>query len=332
MNNPKISIIVPVYKTEKYLQKCINSILAQSYVNLEIILVDDGSPDKCPDICDKYALDDRRVKVIHSENKGVSAARNIGLDAAIGDYVTFVDSDDYIEKNMYQSMMRIAVEYLCDFVLCDCVKDYPDYSVVYSHCIREGYYNHQQLKDEYYQHLLIMDNLEYPATISNWVCLFKRDLLIDENNQLIRYISGVRFSEDLLFGAQVLYNAKSFYYMKNKAYYHYVIHQQSASHVFQADKWNDYKRLYYEMENYFSAVKNYDFTKQLDLVLLFFVLNSLNDILCSDIIHYDRKQLEHHILKDKNVIMMFKRIRISRLPINTKLKIKIFAYKKGIVF
>ena len=93
-----ISIIVPVYKVEKYLRKCVESIQAQTYCDLEIILVDDGSPDKCPQICDDLARTDRRIKVIHKENGGLSSARNVGLDKATGEYITFVDSDDTINS------------------------------------------------------------------------------------------------------------------------------------------------------------------------------------------------------------------------------------------
>ncbi len=97
-----ISIIVPVYKVEKYLKRCIDSIINQTYKNLEIILVDDGSPDNCGQICDEYAEKDSRIKVIHKENHGVSAARNTGIDIAAGEYLGFVDSDDWIEKDMYE--------------------------------------------------------------------------------------------------------------------------------------------------------------------------------------------------------------------------------------
>jgi len=95
MNNIKISIIVPIFKVEKYLQKCLDSVLSQTYKNLEIILVDDGSPDRCPIICDEYAAKDSRVRVIHKQNGGLSDARNEGLKKAVGDYVIFLDSDDY---------------------------------------------------------------------------------------------------------------------------------------------------------------------------------------------------------------------------------------------
>ena len=96
---PEISIIVPVYNTEKYLHRCIDSILAQTFTDFELILVDDGSPDNCPQICDEYAEKDCRVKVIHQENGGLSAARNAGIDIATGTFIFFCDSDDYIKED-----------------------------------------------------------------------------------------------------------------------------------------------------------------------------------------------------------------------------------------
>ena len=109
-NNELVSVIVPVYKVEPYLDRCVASILAQTYPNLEVILVDDGSPDNCPALCDAWAQRDARIRVIHKKNGGQSDARNVGLDAASGAYISFVDSDDYIEKNMYEVLeerMRI---------------------------------------------------------------------------------------------------------------------------------------------------------------------------------------------------------------------------------
>ena len=106
MNKPLVSVIVPVYKVEDYLDKCVKSIVAQTYENLEIILVDDGSPDNCPSMCDSWAQKDSRIKVIHKENGGVSSARNSALDAAAGDYICFVDSDDFIEPNAVGYMLE----------------------------------------------------------------------------------------------------------------------------------------------------------------------------------------------------------------------------------
>lgn len=115
---PELSIIVPIYKVEKYLPKCIESILNQSFTDFELILVDDGSPDYCGLICDEYAGKDSRVKVIHQNNQGVSAARNAALDVAEGRYLGFVDADDWIEKDMYQTMLQTAFANGADVVIC----------------------------------------------------------------------------------------------------------------------------------------------------------------------------------------------------------------------
>ena len=115
MNN-SVSVIVPVFKTEKYLKKCIDSILCQSFGNFEAILVDDGSPDNCGKICDEYALRDSRVKVLHRANEGVSGARNAALDVAAGDFVTFVDSDDALPSDALEKLVYTQQSTSADMV------------------------------------------------------------------------------------------------------------------------------------------------------------------------------------------------------------------------
>ncbi|QDP85819.1 glycosyltransferase [Chryseobacterium sp. SNU WT5] len=117
--NDKISIIVPVYNVEKYLPQCMDSIIFQTYQNLEIILVDDGSTDSCPQICDDYALKDERVRVIHQKNTGVAVARNMGLGILTGDFVAFVDPDDILAPHFYENMLRCLIENNADIVECD---------------------------------------------------------------------------------------------------------------------------------------------------------------------------------------------------------------------
>ncbi len=112
---PVISVIIPVYKVEEYLRQCVDSVIAQTYANLEIILVDDGSPDNCPQICDEYAQRDSRIKVIHQKNAGVCAAREAGVQAATGAYISFVDSDDYISSEYYASLLALMGE--DDFII-----------------------------------------------------------------------------------------------------------------------------------------------------------------------------------------------------------------------
>ena len=115
---PLISVIVPVYNVENYLPRCLDSIINQTYTNLEILLVDDGATDNSGKLCDEYAQKDNRIRVFHKENGGVSSARNMGLDNATGEYIAFVDSDDYIDKCMYEIMLNSSVQNNADIVVC----------------------------------------------------------------------------------------------------------------------------------------------------------------------------------------------------------------------
>lgn len=121
-----VSIIVPVYNVERYLHRCIRSILEQTYVDWELILIDDGSTDDCPCICDKFAQEDQRIKVIHKTNGGLSDARNHGLDAAVGEYVLFVDSDDFIHVNMLDTLVQISQKENADIVQCTYIRGERD--------------------------------------------------------------------------------------------------------------------------------------------------------------------------------------------------------------
>lgn len=126
-----ISVIVPIYKVELYLNQCIESIVKQTYHNLEIILVDDGSPDNCGGICDEWAKKDCRIKVIHKLNGGLSDARNAGIEIATGNYIAFVDSDDWIEPNMYELMIRALKKEKADFCACGIIDSYKDKDIIH---------------------------------------------------------------------------------------------------------------------------------------------------------------------------------------------------------
>lgn len=125
-----ITIVVPVYNVEKYLNKCVESIVNQTYENLEIILVDDGSPDNCPQMCDEWAKKDCRIKVVHKKNGGLSSARNAGIDAMTGDYVLFIDSDDYIELNMAEIMYTNIIKDNYDVCVCNNSHTDKNYNII----------------------------------------------------------------------------------------------------------------------------------------------------------------------------------------------------------
>ena len=122
IQKPKINIVVPVYKVEKYIEKCVNSLIIQTFKDIEIILVDDGSPDNCPVLCDQYALEDDRIRVVHKENGGLSSARNTGLEVISGDFFMFVDSDDWLDKETGEYSFKIATTYDADCLMFTYIK------------------------------------------------------------------------------------------------------------------------------------------------------------------------------------------------------------------
>lgn len=165
-----ISVIVPIYKVEEYLDECISSIVAQTYKNLEIILVDDGSPDNCGAICDDWAEKDSRIRVIHKENGGLSDARNAGLSMANGDYIAFVDSDDWIDLRMYEKLLLAMKREDCDLVACNILSCYPERQVPY------GCETYTVGGSEVFLSMLY-DDTRFP--VSAWNKLYRRELWDD---------------------------------------------------------------------------------------------------------------------------------------------------------
>lgn len=141
MTNRKVSISVPVYNVEKYLRKCLDCLINQTLRDIEIILVDDGSTDLCPSICDEYVILDERVKVIHKQNGGLASARQAALDVATGDYFCACDADDWVEPDMYERLYQKALETDADIVMCDYWSEYSDGNMVahrYPYQLEEG--------------------------------------------------------------------------------------------------------------------------------------------------------------------------------------------------
>ena len=147
-----ISVIVPIYKVEQYLDQCVESIRVQTYKNLEIILVDDGSPDKCPELCEQYALKDERIIVVHKKNGGLSDARNYGINVSTGNYIIFVDGDDYIEKNMIQRLYDALQNSKADIVVggINYVDEYGKILPKTQENLPEGIMSQQDFWNKYY--------------------------------------------------------------------------------------------------------------------------------------------------------------------------------------
>ena len=207
-NDILVSVIVPIYKVQDYLKRCVDSILKQTVTNIEVLLVDDGSPDECPDMCDEYAQKDKRVKVIHKLNGGLSDARNAGLDVARGKYISFIDSDDWIEPNMLEELCYAAVIFNADIAECDFCNVYKD-KVVNEMGNTGCYYTATSLDAQKYQ----MDWSYFKCVA--WNKIYNSSLFMDGK----RYPKG-KYHEDEFFTYLVTYEAKKLVYV-DKVLYNY---------------------------------------------------------------------------------------------------------------
>lgn len=214
MEAPLVSVIVPIYKVEPYLHRCVDSILSQTYINLEIILVDDGSPDNCGKICDEYAQKDNRVKVIHKKNGGLSDARNVAIDEATGEYITFVDSDDYIDICYVDYLYLIALQNQCQVAIVQPCSFYE---------------NTKPNKKQHIERIDVLSPLEaikamfYQKRIetSAWGKLYHRTLF----ETGIRYPKGLLF-EDNPVTFRLLYHSNQVV-VSNNQFYFYLIRSNS---------------------------------------------------------------------------------------------------------
>jgi len=221
-----ISIIVPVYNCEEYLDKCLRSIIGQTYKNIEIIIVNDGSTDNTAAICESYKKIDSRIKVIHKENGGPTSARKTGLQIANGDFVTFVDGDDWIENNLIEEMVLMQEQTNSDLIITGCVKETGRNSQIVKNNIKQGYYHKEKLISEIYPKMLYYDGFyKFGITQYMWSKLYKLDNAIKAINTLD---DRVYDGEDVIFVYTCLLNVDSIY-ISDKCLYHYRIHQESIT-------------------------------------------------------------------------------------------------------
>ncbi|MBE7064488.1 MAG: glycosyltransferase family 2 protein [Ruminococcaceae bacterium] len=225
-NDPLISIIMPVYNVEKYIRRSLDCVVNQTYTNLEIILVDDGSQDNCPAICDEYAEKDSRIKVIHKQNGGIGSARNAGMDIATGDYLTIFDPDDYVSLEVCQKLVSACIKYHADMVV----------------------FNYKRIDEDgnTVEKINRCSQISLPEQVTEWTCnkFFEMVVSIDSVicgytwNKLIKRdkIRGMKYveekipSEDLLFMQQLSVRLDKILYIPDELYF-YVVHPNSASNL-----------------------------------------------------------------------------------------------------
>ncbi len=268
-----VTIIVPVYKVEKFLDRCVTSLRNQTLQDIEIILVDDGSPDRCPEMCDALAVQDRRIRVVHKKNGGLSSARNAGLKVAAGKYVGFVDSDDDVELDMYEKMLSVIESENVDFVMSDYLRIPANGSrYLKTLSIRSGRYDKTALREEIFPSLIMGENVDYGPLLSVWHCLYKTDFL--RSNGFF-FDEEVRWSEDNIFSAIVGYHADSFYYLKGEGLYHYYQNPGTITTGYRPGAWVVYCTMNRHLHDVFDCVTDYNFSRQLKLHMIYYACNCI---------------------------------------------------------
>ena len=214
-----VSIIVPIYNVEAELRKCVSSILAQTYKDIEVILEDDGSPDNCGAICDEFASKDTRIVVIHKKNGGLVNARKSGLERSTGRFISYVDGDDWIEEDFIQNLIDCQQKYNVDIVAAGFAKDIGNDSERFTNIISSGFYDKKKMITEVYPRMICAGPYFYFGICSYvWNKLFKKELLYDCQMAVDPRIS---IGEDTAVVFPVLLKAKSLYISENSSYHYY---------------------------------------------------------------------------------------------------------------
>ena len=226
MNEELISIIMPVYNTEKYIEKSIESVLNQTYKKIELIIIDDGSRDKSPEICDSYAKLDERIRVFHIQNNGVSNARNLGVKNARGKYIMFIDSDDTMKNNMVEKMYELSISNNVDLVKANYMKDDKNELLNHSEIIIKGRYDKKQI-DDYIIKNVVLEKVRCYI----WLLLVKKELIEKFDERLFIF-------EDMNLYLMLLNKADSIYITDEVLYYYNLTNESSLTNSKESYKKN----------------------------------------------------------------------------------------------
>lgn len=319
---PKVSIIVPIYNVEKYLDRCIQSLVNQTLNDIEIILVDDGSPDNCPSMCDEYAQKDNRIKVIHKQNAGLGYARNSGLDIATGEYVAFIDSDDYVDLSMYKTLYKRAETINADAVFCGFKTEifpnnWHESKEVYEDQLWEG----NNVKEFMYNMIASGKGVrqERLYQMSVWHAIYRRDIIINHNILFPSERDVV--SEDIPFQVDFLKNSNRILYLKEH-YYYYCLNGTSLTATFKKEKFYGYNKL---RECLLSKINEMEYRQRVNRLYIGYCRSYCFDLLSSNI--EDKNKLYKLIFDDS----VFKKVKYefspSFLPIHTKIMYTLMSNK-----
>lgn len=316
MTTPLISVIVPVYRVEEYLERCVKSILSQTYKNLEVILVDDGSPDQCPAICDACAEKDARMKVIHQENKGLSGARNAGIDAASGEYLAFVDSDDYVSPHFIEELYQLLQDTGCAIGQCR-----------FSYVKGDGLVEEGDSAFCIYRGESLMEQLYGPeekATcfVVAWNKLYWAELFKETG---IRYPEG-RIHEDEATTYRLFHEAKKLAFLDRALYGYYTENGGSITSVFSAKRLQwltaHEERIAFFKKNGYEKLLPAAYRKLCDACITFYFR-------CTEQVK-DAEELKKELRKRLETYRANGAAWIAALPLKTRMGYELFSMSPGL--
>lgn len=227
---PLVSVVIPIYNVEKYLDRCVQSVVNQTYNHLEIILIDDGSPDNCPEICDQWSKRDERIKVVHKQNAGLGMARNSGIECATGEYICFFDSDDYVALETIEKCINIMLRDDSDVAIFGCVNDYGDRMIAQTLNVRKFLFEGKSVQEE-----LIPSLLTYGMGFGISCCMkmFRINMI---NSNSLRFKSEREvISEDTLFILELFAKVRAVSVLDENLYFYYK-NETSLTNQYRADR------------------------------------------------------------------------------------------------
>lgn len=320
-NMPALSIIVPIYNSEPYLKKCFDSILAQIYTDFELVLVDDGSTDGSLSICREYEKKDPRIVVCHKENEGLVAARKTGVAMAVGEYVGFVDSDDFIDVNMYSDLMNEAKAKESDIVIGGIILDYPDHSVKDFNRLPAGYYDKNAVKEKIIPEILMKNEIYKFGIIPGVVVkVFKKDII----QQSLKNVSNeLTLGEDVAITSFSVMNAKSISIIESAAY-HYIQTETSMIRGYNPKRFDALCALYECIEK----ITEPEYKKQIGAYFACLLFGVLADCIRNDkFSKKDAKKKMREYLKNDLSVRAMKVADVSNWGFSDKIKFMMMKHK-----
>lgn len=329
--NIKVSIVVPVYNVENYVARCIDSLVNQTLRNIEIILVDDGSTDSSGKICNEFAKRDERIRVIHKDNGGLGYARNSGMEIARGEYIGFVDSDDYVDTKMFEALFSYASEYDSDYVRCEhiIVDDEGNEKLREQYHLESGIYSKTEIQEKLLCPMFgkdIGEGKEAHVGISVWRAIFRTSII--KEHHLFFPSEREVISEDIPFNLDFLMHAHTAY-VTNEGFYYYVERGDSLTKTFRKDRFDKEVYLYCYLQD---KLKEYNLYGKCKIRIKRFMLDrgrrSMRGVMNNS--EYSLKE-KYLILKkmmsNKHFRTAFDELPVNKLPFKYRIMAYMMKYK-----